>query len=93
MSVLDRLLFWTAIHLKMKLIAFQDYYNKNRTHAALEGRTPLEALESTGADLKCYRWQTHCRGLYQTPIALEQEFAMDSFPDGTSIGRDSILPS
>src|SRR6516162_10067671 len=66
---LDRLLFWTAIDLKMKLVAFQDYYNGHRTHSALEGRTPIEAPESKRADLKCYRWQTHCRGLYQTPIA------------------------
>jgi transposase InsO family protein len=66
---LDRLLFWTAIDLEIKLIAFQDYYNRHRTHSALEGQTPIEAPESRLADLKCYRWQTHCRGLYETPIA------------------------
>jgi transposase InsO family protein len=66
---LDRLLFWTAFDLEMKLVAFQDYYNRHRTHSALEGRTPFEAPESKLADLKCYCWQTHCRGLYQTPIA------------------------
>jgi transposase InsO family protein len=62
---LDRLLFWTAIDLEMKLVAFQDYYNGHRTHSSLKGRTPVEAPESKRADLKCYRWQTHCRGLYQ----------------------------
>jgi transposase InsO family protein len=66
---LDRLLFWTAIDLKMKLAAFQDYYNGHRTHSALKGQTPIEAPESKRVDLKCYRWRTHCRGLYQTPIA------------------------
>jgi transposase InsO family protein len=66
---LDRLLFWTSIDLEIKLIAFQDYYNGHRTHSALEGQTPIEAPESKRADLKCYRWQTHCRGLYETPIA------------------------
>jgi hypothetical protein len=66
---LDRLLFWTAIDLEMKLVAFQDYYNAHRTHSALKGRTPIEGPESKRLDLKCYRWQTHCRGLYQTPIA------------------------
>ena len=66
---LDRLLFWTAIDLEMKLIAFQDYYNGHRTHSALEGQTPIEAPESKRADLKRYRWKAHCRGLYQTPIA------------------------
>jgi len=66
---LDRLLFWMAIDLEIKLIAFQDYYNGHRTHSALEGQTPIEAPESKRADLRCYRWQTHCRGLYETPIA------------------------
>ena len=66
---LDRLLFWTAIDLEMKLVAFQDYYNEHRTHSALEGQTPIEAPESKRAEFKHYRWQTHCRGLYQTPIA------------------------
>jgi hypothetical protein len=28
---LDRLLFWTAVDLEMKLVAFQDYYNRHRT--------------------------------------------------------------
>jgi transposase InsO family protein len=66
---LDRSLFWTSIDLEMKLVAFQDFYNKHRTHSALEGQTPIEVPESKRADLKCYRWRTHCRGLYQTPIA------------------------
>jgi putative transposase len=34
---LDRSLFWTATDLEMKLVAFQDYYNRHRTHSALEG--------------------------------------------------------
>ena len=53
----------------MKLIAFTDYYNKYRSHAGLKGETPIETPESKGAELKHYRWQKHCRGLYQTPIA------------------------
>jgi transposase InsO family protein len=66
---LDRLLFWTASDLEMKLIAFQDYHNTHRTHSALEGQSPIKNQESKPANLECYRWQTHCRGLYQTPIA------------------------
>ena len=66
---LDRLLFWTATDLEMKLIAFRDYYNEYRCHAGLKGETPIETPESKGAELKHYRWQKHCRGLYQTPIA------------------------
>ena len=35
----------------------------------LKERTPIETMQSKGANLKSYRWQRHRRGLYQTPIA------------------------
>jgi putative transposase len=66
---LDHLLFWTATDLQLKLIAFQDYYNKYRTHSGLEGKPPMETPDSRVVDLKSYGWQKHCRGLFQTPIA------------------------
>jgi len=66
---LDQSLFWTTADLELKLSAFKDYYNRYRVHAALKGQTPIETAESKGADLKSYRWQKHCRGVYQTPIA------------------------
>ena len=66
---LDRLLFWTAIDLETKLIAFKDYYNEYRSHSGLKGKTPIETIESKGASLRSYRWRQHCRGLYQTPMA------------------------
>jgi hypothetical protein len=68
---LDRTLFWTAADLEMKLRAFQSYYNGYRVHAALEGRPPERILDAGGthASLHSYRWESHCRGLYQTPIA------------------------
>jgi transposase InsO family protein len=65
---LDRLLFWTATDLELKLLSFRDYYNRYRTHSALEGQTPIKN-QSKRAELKLYRWQAHSRGLYQTPIA------------------------
>ena len=65
---LDQSLFWTSADLELKLSAFKDYYNRYRVHAALKGQTPIETAESKGADLKSYRWQKHCRGVYQTPI-------------------------
>ena len=68
---LDRTLFWTAADLEMKLLDFQRYYNGHRTHAGLNGRTP-EPSTDTGcarASVSSYRWQPHCRGLYQTPMA------------------------
>jgi transposase InsO family protein len=66
---LDQLLFWTATDLEMKLIAFRDYYNGYRSHSGLNGETPIATADSRGASLKSYRWQQHCRGLYQTPVA------------------------
>ena len=68
---LDRTLFWTAADLEMKLLEFQRYYNGHRAHAGLEGRTPAPNTEVRGAraSVRSYRWQSHCRGLYQTPMA------------------------
>ncbi len=66
---LDRLLFWTTTDLQLKLAAFRTFYNGYRTHTSLKGKTPIETPRSKGIDIKSYRWQKHCRGLYQMPIA------------------------
>ena len=68
---LDRTLFWTAADLETKLLDFQRYYNGHRTHAGLDGRTPESSTNPGGvrASVRSYRWQPHCRGLYQTPMA------------------------
>jgi transposase InsO family protein len=68
---LDRLLFWTVADLERKLLDFQRYYNGHRAHAGLAGRTPDPSPDTGGAQasLRAYRWQPHCRGLYQTPRA------------------------
>ena len=68
---LDRTLFWTSADLEMKLLDFQQYYNGHRAHAGLGGRTPdsSSAPDRVRANLNSYRWEVHCRGLYQTPIA------------------------
>ena len=68
---LDRTLFWTAADLEVKLLEFQRYYNGHRTHAGLDGRTPESSTDPGGvrASVSSYRWQPHCRGLYQTPAA------------------------
>jgi putative transposase len=68
---LDRTLFWTTADLEMKLLDFQRYYNRHRTHAGLDGRTPEPRRDAGIArtSVSSYRWQVHCRGLYQTPIA------------------------
>jgi hypothetical protein len=68
---LDRTLFWTAADLEAKLLDFQRYFNGYRTHTGLGGRTPelRTGEDRTRASVSKYRWQSHCRGLYQTPIA------------------------
>jgi putative transposase len=68
---LDRTLFWTSADLENKPFDFRSYFNDHRTHTSREGRTPDEDTRRPRpvADLNCYRWQPHCRGLYQTPIA------------------------
>jgi putative transposase len=68
---LDRTLFWTAADLEMKLLEFQRYYNGYRVHAALDGLPPESIPDEGGvhANLGSYRWQPHCRGLYNTPMA------------------------
>src|SRR6476469_7339815 len=64
---LDRLLFWTDAALELKLVEFQRYHNGHRAHAGLEGRTPEPSTEAGGAraNVRSYRWQSHCRGLHQ----------------------------
>jgi hypothetical protein len=68
---LDRTLFWTSVDLEDKLLEFRNYYDMHRTHTSLEGRTPDQdtSVSRPSADLHSYRWQPHCQGLYQTPVA------------------------
>ncbi|MEO8466170.1 MAG: integrase core domain-containing protein [Gammaproteobacteria bacterium] len=69
---LDHVPFWGGRDLARKLHQFRDYYNHERSHASLGGRTPEATAENTRRppiDLASYRWQPHCRGLYQLPAA------------------------
>jgi hypothetical protein len=65
----DQTLFWTAADLEEKLGTFQDYFNGHRTHSGLEERLPEPDEARATLNFASYRWQQHCRGLYQTPIA------------------------
>jgi transposase InsO family protein len=65
---LDHVPFWTSTDLQLKLNAFSDYYNEARTHRSLDGATPIPALGRRGRP-QSIRWQQHCRGLYELPIA------------------------
>ena len=66
---LDRTLFWTTADLEAELREFQKYFNEHRTHAGLEGHLPDSGEPGSPISFASYRWQKHCRGLYQTPIA------------------------
>ena len=66
---LDQTLFWTATDLENKLRLFQDYFNRQRVHSGLGGRLPDPEEATTPQKLDSYRWQQHCRRLYQTPCA------------------------
>ena len=69
---LDHVPFWNARDLERKLGEFQVYYNAARSHASLDGYTPLTYARRnrvTLADLNRVRWVSHCRGLVQLPVA------------------------
>ncbi len=68
-ELLDHTLFWTATDLENKLCDYQRYYNENRCHSGRDGPTPVEITDQTVVDIDNYRWQQHCRGLFELPIA------------------------
>ena len=63
---LDHMLFWTSADLENKLLDFRTYFNHHRPHHSREGRTPDMPVSPPVAKLRSFRWQPHCRGLYQT---------------------------
>ena len=71
-ELLDQIPFWGARDLERKLLHFSDYYNHDRVHASLDGLTPIcktAAADRGMISLKGYQWRSHCRGLYQLPVA------------------------
>ena len=68
---LDRLFFWNDRDLQNKLNKYQQYYNVDRAHSALDARTPdtTTNIENNIISLDQYRWKSHCRGLFDLPIA------------------------
>ncbi|MGB5253348.1 MAG: integrase core domain-containing protein [Sedimenticolaceae bacterium] len=73
-ELLDPMLFWNANDLARKLEGFRQYYSAHRVHTSLDGDTPSETTRETTsrcASLNQFQWKSHCRGLYQLPVALE----------------------
>ena len=69
---IDQTLLWNARDLERKLANFRQYYNAHRAHTAHDGDTPSEISSETtkhSADLGKLHWKSHCRGLYQLPVA------------------------
>ena len=69
---LDQILFWNKSDLEEKLEEFKNYYNTHRVHQALNLNTPKEAAGKDSpppANLRNFEWLSHCRGLFQTPMA------------------------
>lgn len=70
---LDHVLFWNASDLERKLNTFKDYYNRHRVHCSLDGKTPDQISTCASplpAQLDRFAWMAHCRGLFQTPVAV-----------------------
>jgi transposase InsO family protein len=69
---LDQVPFWGALDLQRKLQSFQQYYNRVRVHQSLSGRTldpPGVDSPRQAANPNNYQWKSHCRGLFQLPVA------------------------
>ena len=69
---LDQTLFWNATDLQRKLASYQRYFNESRGHHGICGVTPMKKSGEKPTpviSLQEYRWQKHCKGLYQLPMA------------------------
>ena len=68
----DQTPFWNTSDLEKKLNGFTVYYNSARVHHSIGGATP-QSQSGKGSRkpvrLDNYRWQSHCRGLYELPAA------------------------
>jgi putative transposase len=68
-ELLDQTIFWVATGLANKLREYQRYYKELRTHTGRDGDTPVESRGDRVIALDSYRWEKHCRGLFQLPVA------------------------
>ena len=71
---LDHRLFFNSRDLQNKPDQFQTYYNDDRVRSSLDIKTPTamafgEASNKNVISIDHYRWEKHCNGLYQLPVA------------------------
>jgi hypothetical protein len=67
---LGQILSWNSVNLESKLLAFRDYYNRERVHSGSGHFIPCEAggaLTAEAVKLDSFPWQVLRRGLYQLP--------------------------
>ena len=48
---------------------YQRYYNESRTHTGRNGTIPVSPESKKVIDINNYRWDKHCRGLFELPVA------------------------
>lgn len=51
---------------------FQHYFNLNRAHHGIDGKTPSHCANEqqiSSISINRFQWKRHCRGLFQLPIA------------------------
>lgn len=68
----DRLDSWHLANKLQRYVQGNSYYNQIRVHQSLEGAIPEEKAgraTTPPLDLRAYRWQAHCHGLFELPIA------------------------
>ncbi len=71
-ELLDQTLFWSKHDLHNKLDEYQQYYNAYRCHFGIDGNVPMDKSAEKSqkvVSLDDFRWEKHCRSLFQTPIA------------------------
>ncbi len=71
-ELLDQILFWNSSNLQKKLDEYQRYFNQDRSHTSLNAMTPTQKSTQTAShntSVDSYKWKSHCKGLFQLPIA------------------------
>jgi len=68
-ELLNQVFFWNAVDLQRKLNGYMNYFNAYRAHTARSGKPPEENRSNLTSNLSNFYWQTHCRGLFQLPVA------------------------
>jgi hypothetical protein len=84
---LDQMLFWTTADLENKLLDFRTYFNNHRTHTSRVGRTPVTPVSRPIANLRSFRWQPHCRSLYQQGPPLRGGYLSLKLSQSSTAGR------